>query len=239
MSYFPFVCNSSLSERRGTKVKFANSKLAALHDWQHHPKFYQPCRWCNGPLNESALRLNTLSEVCHLVASENVVIYLSPIYWKGEKERETRLNIHFFLLEKGKQPKAWCGRRAPSHGETIDWLCGAAMGLTQLRCCVSAGLASFSSPSPKESYGSIRHGTFRRPLHHAMGPRRGEKRASHRHPPPFLLLIGGGLGAAAIIAAEKLHTLVQVHDRPEGFFDLEIFQLDISTRRTARTSHLP
>lgn len=90
----------------------------------------------------------------------------------------------FFLLEKGKQPKPWCGQRAPSHGETIDWLCGAAIGLTQLRCCVSASLASFSSPSPKESYGSIRHGTFRRPLHHAMGPRRGENRAFPRPPPP-------------------------------------------------------
>lgn len=62
--------------------------------------------------------------------------------------------------------------------------------------------------------------------------------AGYREPQPplplpllFLLLIGGGLGAVTIIADAKFYTLVQVHDRPEGFFDWEIFELDISTRR--------
>lgn len=72
------------------------------------------------------------------------------------------------------------------------------------------------------------------PWDHGGGRTEPPPQPPHLHPPPFLLLIGGGLGAATIIAAAKLHTLVQVHDRPEGFFDLEIFELDISTRRTAR-----
>lgn len=98
----------------------------------------------------------------------------------GDKVDRTYF-LSFF--EKGKQAKPRCGQQAPSHGEAIDWLCGAAVGLTQLCCCVSASLASFSSLSPKESYGSIRHGTFRRPLHHAMGPCRGENQAPQPSPP--------------------------------------------------------
>lgn len=52
------------------------------------------------------------------------------------------------------------------------------------------------------------------------------RRTVHSTTPSFFCWLGGGM---TIIAAAKLHTLVQVHDRPKGFFDCESFAWRRST----------
>lgn len=42
-------------------------------------------------------------------------------------------------------------------------------------------------------------------------------------PPPLSFADWRGVGAVTIIAVPILHTLVQVHDQPKGFFDCESF----------------
>lgn len=42
-------------------------------------------------------------------------------------------------------------------------------------------------------------------------------------PPPLSFADWRGVGAVTIIAGPILHTLVQVHDQPKGFFDCESF----------------
>lgn len=56
-----------------------------------------------------------------------------------------------------------------------------------------------------------------------------EPLAAPSTPPPPLSSADWRGGAMTIIAAAKLHTLVQVHDRPKGFFDCESFAWRRST----------